>query len=108
MSHQGMQVKIIMRNHCIPPRIAMIICLKEQKISNLGDDTEKWETPYITDGNVKCCSTVESSLAVFEKSNVITTRPHNPTLKYIHKNNKYKYLIEYLHKTVQNNTVPKN
>lgn len=53
----------------MPTRI-VIIKIKhkqKQKITRVGEDVEKQEPIYIAGENAKCCSPVESSLAISQE-----------------------------------------
>ena len=69
INHRGMQIKTTMRHHFMPIRI-VIIKIKhkqKQKITRVGEDVEKQEPIYIAGENAKCCSPVESSLAISQE-----------------------------------------
>ena len=60
-----MQIKITMRYHFMPVRIAII---KKTKIRRVGKDLEQRELLCTVDGNVYCTTTMENSMRFLKKS----------------------------------------
>lgn len=75
-SFQG-NAKTKVRYHYIPIRIARI---KKMTTSNAGEDTEKLDFSYTTDGNVKWYSHLENSfVASYKTKHKTTAWPSNCT-----------------------------
>jgi hypothetical protein len=61
-----MQIKITMRHHLTPVRMAIIKYVNNK----CWQDVEKKELLFTVGGNVNCTATMENSMEVYQKSKI--------------------------------------
>ena len=81
------QIKTTMKHHFIPIRLdIMIVILKREKITSVGEDVEKLEPSYTTGGNVKWGS--HFGRPSVSSSNNLTIQPSNSTNRVLQNGNR--------------------
>ena len=80
----------------IPPHIAWMAIIKNQKITSVGEDVEKWNSLYTVGGNLKWCSLYGSmgvalTCLIYQNAVGLTCLPRQASANFFCKETNTKY-----------------